>query len=371
MRTNSIWPGLNAPFLAAVTILTLIATLAACGKPAAPETQTHRLFTLGTLVDITLPKATQVNNSETSSTASHQQIDRAILAVEQALNRTHTKWHGWQSGALHDINLALAQGQAIKLDDEQLTLIKQAIKLSMQSEQLFNPAIGKLVALWGFHDDDFQGKVPPGNEKILALLASSPSMQQLDINNNMLSSRNPEVQIDVGAFAKGLAIDQAIAILQQHGIQHAIVNAGGDLRVIGKNNNRAWRIGIRHPSGSGIIASIEAQSGESIFTSGSYERYFEYQGQRYHHIIDPRTGRPATGALSVTVIHPNAGIADAAATALIIAGPEHWQDIAQKMGINYVMLVDSQMNVHLSPAMAARIQFETTPPPTIITHESS
>jgi thiamine biosynthesis lipoprotein len=150
------------------------------------------------------------------------------------------------------------------------------------------------------------------------------------------------------------------------GVDDAIVNAGGDLRAIGTHGDRPWRIGIRHPRADGVIASVELGRDESVFTSGDYERYFLFRGKRYHHILDPRTGYPARGTASVTVISRDPGAADAAATALVVAGPDEWQAIAWSMGIRNVMLIDHQGRAHVTPSMAKRIRFEVEPPPEVI-----
>ena len=142
-----------------------------------------------------------------------------------------------------------------------------------------------------------------------------------------------------------------IDLLRARGIHNAIVNAGGDLRAIGTHGARPWHIGIRHPRKDGILASIDSAGDTSIFTSGDYERLFEVNGKRFHHILDPRTGYPATGTVAVTVVHENGAIADAAATALFVAGPADWADIARQMGIDRVMLVDSEGTIHMTPAM--------------------
>jgi thiamine biosynthesis lipoprotein len=110
--------------------------------------------------------------------------------------------------------------------------------------------------------------------------------------------------------------------------------------------------------GEGVIASLEVLDGECVLTSGNYERYREYQGIRYSHIIDPRTGYPVEHVVSATVISKNGGLADAAATALSVAGPAHWHKIATQMGLAEVMLVDENGEVHLSPAMGERIEFQ-------------
>jgi len=191
-------------------------------------------------------------------------------------------------------------------------------------------------------------------------------MEDLIIDQQTLRGNNPALQMDLGGFAKGYAVDRAIERLQALGIRNAIVNAGGDLRAIGRHGKRPWHIGIRHPRKPGIIAAVDVQGDESVFTSGNYERFFDYQGVRYHHIIDPRSGYPARGTLSVTVIHPDAGTADAAATALFVAGPKGWRQVARRMGLQQVMLIDSEMRVHITPAMRKRVFFKGKKLPEII-----
>ncbi len=160
-------------------------------------------------------------------------------------------------------------------------------------------------------------------------------------------------------------MDLAITRLRELGIQNAIINAGGNLRAIGKHGDRPWRIGIRNPRGEGVLASIETRGDESILTSGDYERFYEYQGKRYHHIIDPRSGYPVTGVISVTVIADDAATADAASTALFVAGPQRWREIAKKLGVTQVMLIDGQGRMVVTPAMAKRVRFEVDPSPKV------
>lgn len=183
-------------------------------------------------------------------------------------------------------------------------------------------------------------------------------MSDIQLQGIKLHSKNPSTELNFGAFAKGYAIDLSMEYLHSLGINNAVINAGGDLRVSGQHGKRPWKIGIRHPREEGVIAWLKAQNNESIFSSGDYERFYIYEGQRYHHILNPETGYPASGTTSVTVIHDNAGIADAAATALFIAGPQRWVDIARSMGIKYVMLIDTKGNIHLSPEMEKRINLQ-------------
>ena len=212
--------------------------------------------------------------------------------------------------------------------------------------------------MWGFQDNALPiGELPDEND-IQILVKQAPSVEDILIEGDRITNTNKAAQYDLGAFAKGYAIDKAIDRLRELGINNAIVNAGGDLRAIGQHGDRPWRIGIRHPRAGGILASIEIKGDTSIFTSGDYERFFEVDGVRYHHIIDPRTGYPASDTTSVTVVHRSAATADAAATALFVAGPEHWIDTARNMNINAVMLIDSNNAIHMSPAMQSRIHLE-------------
>lgn len=341
-------------FLKALLILLMCAALVDCGR--APErAYTSQLLALGTLVDITLWDVEPDAATD------------AVNAVEVALNEAHRRWHAWEPSDLTRLNEGLAAGRSVLIDADLRTVLEQATSLARASGQLFNPAVGRLIELWGFHSDDAPEGPPPAQSEIDRLLQQAPTMENLTFQGNRAVADNPRLQLDLGGFAKGLAVNRAIKVLRRHGIQHAIVNAGGDLRAIGQRGDRPWRIGIRHPVEPGIIASVETQGDDSVFTSGNYERYFDYQGRRYHHIIDPRTGYPANGTLSVTVIHDDAAVADAAATALFVAGPENWRDTAQRMGISKVMLIDEAMNVQMTDEMKGRITFEVDPPPEIVT----
>jgi thiamine biosynthesis lipoprotein len=157
--------------------------------------------------------------------------------------------------------------------------------------------------------------------------------------------------------------------LREMGIHNAVVNAGGDLRAIGRHGDRPWRVGIRHPRAPGVLAAVEVEGDESVFTSGDYERYFMYEGKRYDHIIDPRTGRPAQGTASVTVFADQADLADAAATALFVAGPKDWLPVARRMGVKGVLLVDTEGKIYMTPSLKDRIRFEQDPPPPVIMSE--
>ncbi|AFJ03325.1 Thiamin biosynthesis lipoprotein ApbE [Methylophaga frappieri] len=307
-------------------------------------TQQAKIFAFGTEIDIS------IYNEDRAT------FEQAITDLETTFTGVNDLWHAWQPSLLTEINAAIAAGEPIAVDENVAEVIAQAQALAKDSEQLFNPAAGQLFSLWGFEQDDwFSSRPPPQSSAINAWLAAAPDMTDIVIREDQLYSDNPMAKLGFGGFAKGYAVDAAIDLLKARQIDNAIVNIGGDLRAIGQHGRRAWNIGIRHPRQEGVLASVEVRHDESVFSSGDYERFFEYDGKRYSHILDPRSGYPADQAMSVTVIDNNAARADAAATALFVAGND-WPKLAAKMGLEAVMLVTASGQLELSPVMAERIK---------------
>ncbi|HKJ08938.1 MAG TPA: FAD:protein FMN transferase [Gammaproteobacteria bacterium] len=335
-----------------LAVIALALALAGCGNRADSDYQ-RQFFAFGTLVDITIYGA--------STKLAQQASDQA----ERQFERMHRSWHAWHPSDLTRTNRLLATGKPFTAPASVLPLITLGKTLSDQSGGLFDPAIGRLLGLWGFESDQPPEGPPPDPKRIAALVARHPSMDDIHVDGSTVRCSNPAVQLDFGAYAKGYGVDQVIAGLRKLGIRNAIVNAGGDLRAIGRHGDRPWRIGIMRPRGPGVIASVKISGDQSVFTSGDYERYYMYKGKRYHHILDPRTGYPAWGTRSVTVIDRDGARADAAATALFVAGPKGWVATARRMGIHYVMLIDKHGIVHMNPAMAKRIHFETPTRPKV------
>lgn len=326
--------------------LLLVLAASGCGQHEDPVFH-DQFFAFGTLIEVTLYGAEP------------QLAESVCSQIEQSFMDMHASWHAWQPGPLASLNERLAKLEPATVEPSLLPLLKEANSLSRLSTGLFNPVIGNLIALWGFHDNALPIGTLPDSTAIEGLVAQTPSVDDVTISDTLITNRNPAVAYDLGGFAKGYAIDRAIEQLRNSGIQNAIINAGGDLRAIGQHGDRPWRIGIRNPREPGILASIEVSGDASVFTSGDYERFFEVDGKRYHHIIDPRTGYPASSTASVTIIHSDAATADAAATALFVAGPDEWLTTAHNMGIRYVMLIDTQGTIHMNPAMQSRIHFES------------
>jgi thiamine biosynthesis lipoprotein len=343
----------------------MIAVLAISSCSREEPVTTRKFLAFGTIVEVSIYGVDR------------QRAETAIENVQNQFEYMHKTWHPWQPGPLARVNNLLGTTDWFSVPPSIRPLIIDATPLANESDNLFNPAVGKLIKLWGFNQDERPPGPPPAADEIAALVAKHPRMSDLELDGIRLRSRNPAVVLDFGGFAKGYGIDRVVEYLQEIGIHNAIVNAGGDLRAIGRHGDRPWHIGIRNPrpqstqslvtsEGESVLAALDVEGDESVFTSGDYERYFEYNGKRYGHILDPRTGYPAKNTTSVTVIDSRAATADAAATALFVAGPKDWYKIAKAMGIHYVMLVDKSGTIYMNPAMAKRIHIETEKPPKIV-----
>lgn len=333
--------------LSAVLLITL--WLGACGKEPLYQEEG---FVFGTRVEVSVYGADEIR------------ARAAVASVMQEFQRLHNLLHAWKPSALSELNTAIARGKAKVVNAELADMLQDATKLSEQSAGLFNPAIGGLVQLWGFHADEFVAAIPDSG-KIGSLVAANPRMQDVvfitDKSGKITAhSRNRRVQLDLGGYAKGYALDRAAALLRQQGIQNALINIGGNIMALGKHGNRSWRVGIQHPRKPGPLATLELHDGEAIGTSGDYQRYFELGGKRYCHLIDPRTGQPATKVEAVTVLTRGlrAGVlSDADSKPVFIAGPDKWPGAAQKMQLREVMLIDTEGVVHLTAAMQKRLEF--------------
>lgn len=287
---------------------------------------------------------------------SRAQAEAALTNVEHQLQQFDQQWSAWGDGELGQVNRRLIAGESATIPVSLKPLFAEAARANLVSEGRFDVRVGALVKLWGFDDAAHYRQQPPPAADIERLRAALAAAAPLSADND--SARN--IELDFGAIAKGYAADLAIAQLKQAGFANAIVNLGGNLRVSGQRGDRAWSIGIRHPrpnEHARILASLRTHGDEAVITSGDYERYFEFEGHRYHHILDPKTGAPAQGLQSVTVVTAEGAWADAASTALFVAGPEHWRETATRMGITQVLVVDAQGGVTVTQALAPRLQF--------------
>lgn len=318
-----------------------------------PAVYHQQSYVFGTLVDISIVGE---NKDRAASLTSH---------ILQDFQQLHQKLHAWKPdshgylSALGELNHAFAQGtEPITISPELAEMLKQAQALSYQSQGLFNPAIGHLISTWGFHQDTFEA-VAIDAKKISTLVQAKPSMTDIVIQGHTAYSRNQQVKLDFGGYAKGYALDEAANYLRQQGVKNALLNIGGNILALGQNGDKPWRVGIQHPREPGAIATLDLQDGWAIGTSGDYQRYFMLGNQRYCHLIDPRSGYPVQHTQAVTVLIPpqkNAGVlSDVASKPIFIAATPDKAQAAANMGITHFMAIDADGGISLSSAMSRKL----------------
>ena len=304
-------------------------------------------YVFGTLVEISVYGETE------------PRARQAVGEVMHEFQRLHDMLHAWQPSELSELNAAFAKGESMAISAELVAILQDAAQLSQQSNQLFNPAIGGLVKLWGFHADEFKA-VQPDEKQIAQWVAGNPQMSDITIMRGRAQSTNKFVQLDLGGYAKGYALDRAAELLRKQGIHNALINIGGNILAIGQHGKRPWRVGIQHPRKSGALATLELHDGEAIGTSGDYQRYFMLGNVRYCHLINPRSGYPMQGVQAVTILTRgmHAGVlSDAASKPLFISGASGWREAATQMNLSEAMLVDAQGNIHITTALQKRLEF--------------
>jgi thiamine biosynthesis lipoprotein len=337
-------------FLIVVLAPLLTLLLTACGRTPLQEQQA---YVFGTRVEVIVVSAEP------------EQGRQAIAAVLREFDRLHRAYHAWQPSELMTLNSAISAGRPQQVSPELAAFVAEAKQLSQQGDYLFDPGIGQLIKLWGFQADEFKAEVPPAAD-IAAWLAKKPSIANLTITGNTIASSNRHVALDFGGYLKGVALDRAAAILREQGIRNALINIGGNVMALGSKEGRKWRVGIQHPRQPGPLATVELEDGEAIGTSGDYQRFFEVDGKRYAHLLDPRSGYPADHTQAVTILIPpraKAGtLSDAASKPIFIAGSEHWREMAQKMEIGLVLRVDRDNRIFVTDALRKRLTFIGQPP---------
>lgn len=333
-------------------ILLMIGVLVLRGREGDARFE-RQIYVMGTLVTITLRAPHRED----------EDLATLVSSVESELNRFQQRWSPQGSGPLAQLNKTLADNPGATVPEGLRPLLAAAKSVADDSQGTFDPGLGALVQLWGFDDPEHFRETPPPDAELAAALERPHRLARAQLTADRLEVGAPGLMLDFGAMAKGAAVGAALQQLRDAGIEHAMVNAGGDLQVIGHAESRPWRIAVRHPrppeEAPRLLVALELEDGESVFTSGDYERYFEHAGRRYHHVLDPRSGDPSTGAQSSTVVHGDPALADALATALFVGGPDQFHALVDEFALKYAMLVDADGRIHATPGFRHRAQWLT------------
>jgi thiamine biosynthesis lipoprotein len=315
--------------------LVLFLALIAYPFPADPSNLfKYHQVAMGTMIEITL------------TGDDDEAANKAALQAFQEIKRIETLMSSWiDSSDITRINRSAGK-EWVKVSNETLEVIKKAKEISELSESRFDITIGPLTELWRKAREK---KIPSSTEEVKEKL-DLVNFKNIEVDQEgKVFLKKKGMAIDLGGIAKGYAVDRAFDLLMSHGYKNLIVNAGGDLRVGGTKNKQPWSIGIQNPRESQKILARISVSDTAIATSGDYEKYFIYQGKRYHHIFNPRDGFPADGCQSVTILYKDGMTADALATAVFVLGPEKGYALCQKLDGVQCLIVEKEGKVILSP----------------------
>lgn len=306
--------------------LFLLGFLIAKNESNSVETIKQTKIMMGTVVDI------QVKDKDE---------DKAKQAISNAFNEIKRIDDLFSSYNKESVVWKLNNGLNISNLSEELTaLITFSDSIWKMSNGSFDVSLGNLIETWGFGS---QNPCLPNKEKIIESLASCGWKNVQIKNQNSISLAN-KTKLDFGAVAKGYAVDKAIDLIKQSGVSAALVNAGGEVKGFGND----WIVGIQHPRHKKEILGKIKLNGISVATSGDYEQFFEMNGKRYHHILNPKTGIPANDCQSVTVICKENKLADALATAVFVMGTEDGLKLVDKLDNVEAMIVASDGKIKSS-----------------------
>ena len=263
---------------------------------------------MGTLFDITISHPDE-KKAQKAIKKAFDEIQRIEFLASKYISKSE----------IAKINQSSAEN-AFRINIEVYELLRKSIHYSQISNGAFDITIGAIQDIWDF---DNENHAIPFSE---TLLRSLPLVDYKNIvleKNYYVRLKKNGIKLDLGAVAKGYAVDRGIEIIRNEDINNAILNGGGDLKCIGeKSSGSPWKIGVRHPrQPSSIIASLECKN-ISMATSGDYQKFFIKDGVRYHHLLNPENGMPAQGMQSVTILSKDAVMADAMATAVFVMGAE-------------------------------------------------
>ena len=278
-----------------------------------------------------------------------EQVFEEFVRIELVMTRYGT------ISELSNIN-RLASTQVLPVSAGLFKVLQRSHEISMQTQGAFDMTFASVGYLYDFR----KAKQPSSSEVSTRLSSIDFRHVLLDLKKQTVRFTHPNVMIDLGGIAKGYAVDEGIKLLKQAGVQYARLSAGGDMRLLGDKKGKPWIVGVKDPRSSlkankNVVAL--PLSDVSISTSGDYERYFvDEKGERIHHIIAPKTGRPVKGIQSVSVIGPNTMMTDGLSTAIFLLGVEKGLAMANRLTDIDVIIIDASRQLHFSDGLMSPVQ---------------
>jgi FAD:protein FMN transferase len=331
--------------LSIFTLLGVMAFLAfSCSRGDRPELHKLGRFAMGTLVEVTLR-------------GTSQETREASQAVFEELKRLEDLTSFHKPSALTAVN-DNAGKKPVHADRELFSMIREALRVAKATNGAFDPTVGALTRLWQFSGGQ-DPRLPEQKEIDEALTRVGWQKVQLDTAAGTIFLPEQGMALDLGGLVKGVALNRAAQIVKDKGIASALINIGGDIVAVGeKTPGKPWRVGVKDPRNEGGIVAVAPLADKVIVTSGDYERFFVRDGRRYHHILNPRTGYPAEGSQSVTIVGPIGVTLQPFGTAAFVTGPVEGLKLFKSVPGTEGFTIDSTGMLHLSPG--AKALFETT-----------
>ena len=273
---------------------------------------------------------------------------RAMDAVIAEMRRTDELMSTYKPESQLSAVNAHAFERPVEVDPEIIDVVSRALEFSRLSGGAFDITYASVGYLY-----DYRAHRRPSDEQVAAALPGIDYRQvQVDRERNTIRFLRKGVRIDLGGIGKGHAVDRSIDTLRELGIEHAMVNAGGDTRLLGDRRGKPWVVGVRDPRNEGKMVTRLPLEDEAISTSGDYERYFEEDGVRYHHILVPGTGDVARAVRSATVIGPDATLTDGLSTTVFVLGVERGMELVSRLPGVEAVIVDKDGRIFHSDGLA-------------------
>ena len=324
--------------------LLLIVCLSGCSAPTVGDVGAVRqIFAMDTAMQITVYGERQ----EEAADAAVSEINR----LEALFSRTRT------NTTVYRLNAHAGDGTPVEVGSEVVELLSLAKQYASQTGGAFNIAIAPLMDAWGFTKDSY--RVPSQAELDSLLPLTNLDNLVLDPDNGTAMLTQPGMAVDLGGVGKGYAAGQVEAVLRSYGVESALLSLGGNITAMGtRYDGQPWQVAVRDPQNEAGYLCVLSLQDVTASTSGGYERYFEQDGQTYHHILDPATGAPArSGLLSVTVVSPDAAMDDILSTSLFVMGAEQALDYWRAAGNFEAILVCSDGTVYVTEGLEDGLDF--------------
>lgn len=271
------------------------------------------------------------------------QAEQLIESVMREMQRIDASMSPYRaSSELSQLNVAAAK-QSVQVSKELFEIVARSLYFSELSDGAFDVTFASVG-----HRYDYRQKIKPSDTEIRQTISLIDYHHlKLDPAAHTIHYALPGVTIDLGGIAKGYAVDRGYSLLKNAGIRHAIVTAGGDSRILGNRHGRLWMVGIKNPRGEGHVIKLPVEN-MAVSTSGDYERYFEADGVRYHHILNPKTGTSAKGIRSVTILGEDAITTDALSTTVFVMGIDKGLMLINRMDNLSAVIIDDTGKIYYS-----------------------